>query len=259
MKKQMTPSKMKYSDWARILNSSEIDIANFVDYYFADMHDYDNEIYKENASRVAHWIGFAKDDWFSRRINLFLHEAKHAAACVDLGFSIPYAYEHPSEFPNTQFLFVDKEESSRVVYDALVKHFSLQARAAMDSVVIADIEKNSHHSRVVEGFNKIEMNRDGKLLIVASEVIEHLKNQKACISLIRSLIDNWKGKHEIFITLPIGEKIPSHEYAFRNEDEAYDFTSSWLNPSSRAVLKPGNPIHGSPLESCVCIKGQLID
>ena len=89
---------------------------------------------------------------------------------------------------------------------------NLPIRARRDIAIQADLEDALECQRIVSKYRALEPK---KTLIIASEIIEHLHNDAPCWELITDISRNDnEGSTDIYLTLPIGIKIPSMNFGF---------------------------------------------
>lgn len=233
-----------------------IKVSEFVDFYNSRMDQYGNEVYSQIESRIAHWLNFSEDRWFNDRLTDYLECVGKFDVVVDLGFSVPYAYAGAmtSDSALSRFVFVDKEKSARSFYDALVREADLGDYAHHDEVIIADIEDAATHEAILMAAAK---NEPLSLLVVASEILEHLRDPETAWELIHQL-SQLPGLQtaSTYVTLPIGSKIPSHVMEFWSRDAATDYLAQHLSISKTKVLEAPHTFAGlSFLTGCVCVTG----
>ncbi len=260
MKSPVTPAlkRITLSDWAKELRLEESALETFNDFYFNSMDQYGNEIYAQVETRVAHWTSFLEHNWFAHRLDLFLDRCPEFDVVVDLGFSVPYPYSRlfDPRYVRPHYLFVDKDESVLLAYDALLKMSGLESRKQHDSVVIADIEDREDHEQIADSVRSWAPRR---LLIGSSEVIEHLENPNNIWELIGNLISLPTVESGlIYVTLPIGKKIPSHRLEFLSENAALAYVDRYLRVESSEFLLPKAEDSATPyLTGCSCVFGAL--
>ena len=240
----------------------------FVDYYNRDFSAYGDEVYADVRSRIAHWVNFQNGGWFADRLNIFLnrveHLQAHSLAVVDLGFSVPYAYSRANiaSSRQTRFLFVDKEASTLQFYNALVENQGQLFRTPLDTLLLADIETPRGADRVAAAAKGSLINGTppDNLLILCSEVIEHLRKPDRAWQLMRKLVTTFHGtRHEIHLTLPIGQIIPSHTMSFETADSAKAYVDRHMNVTHWSVLQPGpHDLKSEFLTHCVYAQGTLV-
>ena len=232
-------------------------IAQFCKFYNSEMHSYGNEIYQHVETRIAHWINFQEGGWFHRRLDYYLESFQSWDLVIDLGFSVPYPYLRPKlSASETRFLFVDRELSSHHFYQVLVGENSLDSRKDLDLVLMADIESQEDHGRIIQAAQGY---RPDSVMCVASEVIEHLVRSEIAWDLVRALASQLQvEKFLLYVTLPIGKKIPSHELVFENLAAARSYLSSHMTIEWERVLTPSNEAEAIPgFEACFCAAGRV--
>jgi hypothetical protein len=243
-------------DLANHFDLSLSSIEEFLRYYRSGMDLYDNRIYRTVESRIAHWASFLSGDWFSKRLNLALAASALHHVTVDLGFSVPYVYADAELLRGTEkrFLFVDKYASTQDFYAAIVKLRGLEQRAELDDLLICDIEDRSARSRVVTAARRME---PSSLLVVASEILEHLQDDEVAwqtIVELEELVSADQG--HTYVTLPIGREIPSHFRVFPTAVDARLYVEERLQILWCTTLTPDSD--ASPfLEAAFCALGTV--
>ena len=100
------------------------------------------------------------------------------------------------------------------------------------------------------------------LVIVASEVIEHLDDQSNFWRVVEAINARFASTRrgvavEVYCTLPVGEKIPSHTVEFLDAEAAFLYLSGHVVVQKKWFLRPPQGITPSPyLEECVCVLGK---
>lgn len=251
--------------FSKNLQFSPNSILEFIQFYNADFSSYDNEIYAHIGSRIAHWWNFQDCDWFSKRINLYLDfletlvtNNKEKVLLIDVGFSVPYTYTR-SELNNSKNLssfFIDKYQSAKQ-FHKLISDFLNINRESLDQVIISDIEQEYDQENLFDNFVKfIKKENPSKILVVASEVIEHLDNPDEFWKLLTKIQTLTTASIMVYITLPVGKIIPSHTLEFLSSDQAINYVNQYLEKQKVWLLK--SPDNSSPyLQECVCMLGKM--
>jgi hypothetical protein len=213
-----------------------------VERYNRDFSAYGNEVYAQLETRVAHWANFLDQGWFQHRLDCPLRRASEFDVVLDLGFSAPYAFASSNlrEQRTTRFVFADQEQSCQVFFDDLTKMEGWQETAKRSRLVLADFEDQRGRELVTEAVKEFSPQ---SLLIVASEVLEHLTDTKP---VWRWLVDELGGtaarRTAIYLTLPIGRRIPSHMIEIKSSEDAASWVGRYL-PQHRGfvITNPGKP------------------
>lgn len=227
-----------------------------VNFYLRDFSAYGNEVYEELPTRAAHWISFHEQGWFQRRLDRAFLAMQHADVVVDLGFSVPYPYTNATiRNSSTRFVFADRHHSALDFYDRIVRKNRWEKRLALDTTLLADIESAGCCNDVIAAVRALAPKR---LLIIASEVLEHLQNDAHAWKLIRNLESLASVERcETFVTLPVGKRIPSHILQFRSSHAAEDYLASHMSQYQSYVLQSGGTEAKSPyLKACLCAFGR---
>lgn len=213
-----------------------------VERYNRDFSAYGNEVYADLETRVAHWANFLDQGWFQHRLDMPLMRAQEFDVVLDLGFSAPYAFamRHLREQHSTRFVFADREASCEKFFRALTKMENWQAASQRSRIVLADFEEASGRELVGATLKELQPQ---SLLIVASEVLEHLTNPKPVWHwLAKELSSSAQERAAIYLTLPIGKRIPSHTLEIKSSEEAAAWVNRYL-PQHRGfvITNPGKP------------------
>lgn len=236
-------------------NLDHSDVLNFIDYYNSNYDLYDNKIYEKIETRIAHLNNFLSKDWFSKRIYYYLNKIDKYDLIIDIGFSIPYFLFYESTKNNkNDFLLIDNQDSAIDFFD-----FSMSIASNKDPHNITakkmDIESNN-----ATDFLKLFVSNKkySSVLFVASEVVEHLYSPDSFWQLAKELsllVDNFN----IYATLPIGEKIPSHTIEFLNFESAKKHASKYIYIHEELRLSPPRNLAASPhLKGCFCAMGEVL-
>lgn len=233
----------------------------FVDYYNYHYEKYDNNIYKHLESRIAHWHNYYNGGWFQRRIDIFLDileqetEANSNVILVDLGFSVPYPYSRNNlvNKENIKCVFIDKYQSSDMFLEGVSSELGCFNRTHDDKVIIQDIESTEGRNEILKFLSKIKTNNKTRIVVMASEIIEHLNDPAGCFNFIEQICKMPNCIGSAYVTLPIGLKIPSHTIEFISEKETRSFVNKFSNIKYENVLEPLSGIDISPyLKKCYC-------
>lgn len=244
-------------DLARLFNLELAHVREAVAHYNRDYAAYGNEIYTTLESRIAHWCNYLDGGWFQDRVTRWLERVPGYDVVVDLGFSVPYSYtiEAVRRQAGPRYVFVDKEESALAFSRRVSAHLAPN-RSDLDSFVKANICRADEHPSVVEATRALAPDR---LFIVCSETLEHLEHPDVAWSLIRELSALAPGRTDVFVTLPIGEQIPSHAWQFDTPEAAQRWLEAWIAPRSVEVLSPGPGETSSRyLRQCLCVVGPVV-
>ena len=259
----MRSSEEKAVNLLANLGVSAGSVVDFMQFYNSDLAAYGNEVYAEVETRVVHWLNFLSDGWFNQRLDAYLRQADQFDLVVDLGFSVPYIYLRDDfrarvKFSGSQFLFVDSQENAAEFYDALVKAYELDFEEARDSVVIADIENASTHDDILRHASS---KNPQSVLVVMSEVLEHLDEPGVALSLARDLLQlGQEGDSLLYTTLPIGYQIPSHLYEFLTVESARHWLGEFVDIVDEKVVRPEAGVKVSQhLQSCYCSFSRVKD
>ncbi|GAB6843716.1 hypothetical protein [Methylorubrum rhodinum] len=177
---------------------------------------------------------------------------------IDVGFSIPYLLMQ-KRFANRNDIFsilIDKEQNCKIFYD-FINQTVHQNRSELDSVIIADIEYEEDQKSIISfAKNIVQRESVNVLFICGSELVEHLNDKENFWTFC-------KGIEEIgvntlcYVTLPIGKKIPSHNFHFIDEDCAYLELEKHMILSKIEVLRPSADAVSPYLTSCFCAFGSI--
>jgi len=245
----------KLNDFDKLIIQLDLELEStyrFIDNYNNQFTHYGNDIYQSIESHITHWFNYIKRDWFSDRLTHYLNIASSFDTIVDLGFSVPYIYTHKASLCS-KYVFVDKENITKTFYNALVNQVDLENRRNIDFVIKADLDVSDDHNIII---NTVKRTEPDSLLIVASEVVEHLKNPNVFWELVNKLNEIVPSK--IYITLPVGKKIPAHFLEFKKIKYAETYISKRLNLEYIHIINSPktNPMYNY-LRACVCALGSL--
>ncbi len=245
-------------EFAQALRVPQEELVEGIDFYNHDFSAYGNEVYSRIETRVAHWMNYQEGGWFQHRLDDALDTAAAFDVVVDLGFSVPYAYTYPDlrDHPGPRFVLVDREPSAVDFYKLIVGLRGWQHAAKRDTVISADVESDVGRAEIL---NTIARYRPSSVLVIASEVVEHLTDDRQCWNLMRA-IHNLPSvkKTRVYVTLPVGRQIPSHTHEFRTEAAALQYLAARMRVDRHRVLTPREAEKRTPfLEACVCAIGQM--
>lgn len=242
------------TSYSRFLNIPELALKEEVARYNRDFSAYDNDIYSTAGVRFAHWQNFLKHDWFAERLYMALGLMESADFVLDLGFSVPYAYSRSllTDYPIPRFVFVDRYWSTAAFYALISRELGVFSALSRDSVIFADLD-NRQDLEVVEqaAFHYNPRN----ILIVLSEVVEHLKMPGQLFYWLSQI--STRVETEVYVTLPIGRKIPSHTLEFRSFEDARQFLDRFVTSIDDKYLRPVASPESPYLEGCLCRHGRL--
>jgi hypothetical protein len=222
--------------------------------YSADFSAYGNEVYERLETRVAHWINFQEQNWFQRRLDRAFEAMRTADVVLDLGFSVPYAYtfQHLRDSATLRCVFVDKCASAARFVDIVARLHGWE-RGTLDQVVIADLETHGCD----DVFLAVAELKPRSLVVVASEVLEHLQNDDPTWNLVRR-VQHLESvtTTKFFVTLPVGRRIPSHFKEFLRSDDAVEYLRARMAIEHQYLIAPPTDSERSPfLEACLCAEG----
>jgi hypothetical protein len=240
------------------------DILAAVDFYNADYSAYDNSIYNNISTRLAHWVNYRDRGWFTKRIELVLKSLKESrnALLVDIGFSISYlkASGEFSERTDLSTLLVEKFESA-AEFHALLKKALPETRDLCDHLLLADVDTPEGCKSVVDSvFSLVESHAHAtdEILISAIEVVEHLEHIPQFWKMCAEIEKRSGLPTRLYVTLPICDSIPSHTAAFRTQENAVTYLRAYMDVDHSVLLSPPNHIYASSfLKGCVCVFGSM--
>ena len=254
----VTPSGKEVPDVDRLISALGLDqqtLADFRRHYNSKFSEYGNEVYSRIESRVTHWLNFLDQGWFTRRLDRYLGLAGEFDVIVDLGFSAPYAYAVQRLVSSrSRYVYADKEASAYWFYSELVRQRGLMRRRKLDTVIHLDIEDGIDQERLLRIVREL---RPKSILIAAIEVIEHLQRDKRAWQLI-SKLESTRGvtTSQVYVTIPVGNHIPSHTLEFRTPGQAMKYLESHIHVQWSNELEACEDFVGRPfLEACVDLFG----
>lgn len=193
------------------------ELESFSNYYNNDYSAYGNEVYEDLKVRLVHLDNFLKENWWNNRFYFLWRDSDKYDEIVDIGFSVPYLPIHladTSDIKNLPHLvYVDGNETSKKLATVILDLSNVKAE-----FVVGDAQ-NQNTWNEVKGLVSGE-----KRLFTAFETIEHFENPE----LFWNEIKKFKGDH-LMLSLPIGEKIPSHHSVFSNESEVTNYLEKYLD------------------------------
>lgn len=223
-----------------------------VETYNRDYSAYGNEVYAQLGTRVAHWANFLDQGWFQRRLDYPFSIAPDYDVIVDLGFSVPYAFTFPHlrNAERCSFIFVDREESILDFYKALIAMEDWGFVSNRAKVMINDLEKEQDLQKIKYLIQEL---KPKSVLIIASEILEHLHNPGPVMQWMADLfIRNSTFGCTLYMTLPIGTQIPSHEVEFLDPEDANTWLTRYVPHHRAFVLRPPDDPLTPHLQSVYC-------
>lgn len=253
--------KRELTEFSKAIGVTKGKLTEFVDFYNTDFSKYDNLVYNNIGSRLAHWWNFRRGGWFAQRIEHVLNEIEYILKrrpCVflDIGFSVAYISSKKKLWSNKSLsaIFVDKEASA-IQFNEILTH---KLAVSYDSQSLQmDIENPDDQKTLIE-ITKIAVKKhvSAQVVVCASEVIEHLQHPD---NFWRFLNDISKTHLDVLIyaTLPIGAKIPSHNMEFLDKESVLKYLEKFIDIDKQWHLTPGKDEKSSVfLEECVCVLGR---
>lgn len=247
-------------DLAQRLSVPWPEYREFAELYNRDYSIYTNDIYRKIESRLVHLENFLSPRWFNHRLDTYVRLARSFDVVLDLGFSVPYLYCDQALWGagKTRFVFVDRYESAAEFARAVDDHFGRRRFQEQDLYVTADLESGDGKSAVVQAISEC---RPSSLLIVASEIIEHVHAQDNFWATLSAVGEHVAGSTSLYVTVPVGERIPSHSLEFLTPESAIAYLRSRMELHWTATLRPrdesepNNPY----LSACVTGLGRPLD
>jgi hypothetical protein len=206
------------------LDITATELKNFSDHYNNDFSVYGNEVYEDIKVRLVHLDNFLKNNWWNNRFYFLWRDFAQYKQIIDIGFSVPYLPIHLAHIGGLQelpsLIYVDGNDTSKKLGEIILKYYNVEA-----DFVTGDIQ-NEDTWKIVN--TKVI---PGKKLFTAFETLEHLPQPK----LFWKEIHSYKGS-ELMLSLPIGEKIPSHHSFFADEQDVIHFLESHLDICEKKVF-----------------------
>jgi hypothetical protein len=247
--------------FAHSLKHTRSEILEFTEFYNRDFSLYDNSIYEHSGSRVVHWWNYEDHDWFASRIDKCLNfveallDAKKNVLFVDVGFSVPYTFTRPSlcHSPHLWSILIDKEPSAKDFYETLA-NFLFESQPLNNSISVLDVELAAHRQAISQKIEAaVKVSQISDIVIMASEVIEHLVDPESFWSLVDAIKSLGIAKIHIYITLPICKKIPSHTMEFLRSQDALSYVRARMQVNREWLLSsPDDNIPTIGKFSCYC-------
>lgn len=241
-------------------------IEEYMEFYNNYYSIYNNDIYKSIETRITHWVNFIKRDWFSKRIYIFLEyiynllKENKKVLLIDVGFSVQYSrfIEDLRYNENLFSVLVDKEKSC-IEFDGLLQ--KCYSGVENFDIITMDIENQNLINSLFDQINNyIDYFSPQHVLVVASELIEHLNDDKSFWYFINNIDLTNNIDLSLYITLPIGNIIPSHTLSFDEITSAEKYLSDYIKIIDEFILKPPHDEVMSPyLTSCYCAFGKRIN
>lgn len=236
----------------------EVQVEHDVREYNTDFSVYGPEVYQRLTTRIAHWDAYLAGNWFQRRLDVALEAAANADVVLDLGFSVPYAYTVSAfrKAVRPRFVFVDNAESAFEFYRLLVGQAGWEQLAQRDLLVKADLEDSDAVASILR---VVQSTRAKSIVVIASEVVEHLTNDGPLWQLLSAIgSDPEVERAAAYVTLPIGRRIPSHMKEFRKIADAQRFLRSELLIRREGVLEaPPESFNREFLSACFWVEADL--
>lgn len=223
-----------------------------VEVYNRDYSAYGNEVYSQLGTRVAHWANYLDQGWFQRRLDYPFLVASDYDVIVDLGFSVPYAFTlpHLRDAERCSFIFVDREKSTLEFYKALLELENFGSVPNRAKVLINDLEQEQELQIINDHIQEL---RPKSVLIIASEILEHLHNPEPVMQwMSKLLIQKTSSRCTLYMTLPIGSQIPSHKIEFLKAEDASEWLARYIPHHDAFVIHPPDAPLTPHLQSVYC-------
>lgn len=234
----------EFERWAcATLDIDKHKYTDFKAFYNTSFGSYDNSIYSDSRTCIVHWENYNNVSWFNQRMD-FLFGLLRAACDIDnvtwldLGFSVPYVFDKPDLLGSNKLtsILVDKEASCMTFYNALANRLGIEG--SLPTVIIGDIS-DCNTSDIITRELLSRSLVGSRLFVSAIEVLEHLKSVNCFWQFIESIKSaNIFSSVDLYITLPIGPLIPSHEVSFDNVMQARTFLQHRARLVSEFLLRP---------------------
>ncbi len=206
------------------LNVPLEELEAFSEYYNRDYGAYDNEVYEDIKSRLVHLDNFLKDNFWNNRFYFLWKNFSKYEEIVDIGFSVPYL---PIQISNTtklevlpRLVYVDGNETSKKLAEVILELLNIKA-----NFVVGDAQNHNTWNEI----KNIVSER--KRLFTAFETIEHFERP----DLFWKEIGYFKGD-DLILSLPIGDKIPSHHSVFADESEVTTYLEKYVDIKEKKVF-----------------------
>lgn len=249
------------SFFARKFALTEAEILSDVARYNRDYTQYGNEVYEKITTRVAHWWNYESQNWFAQRVNICLDKLHYMSNSIflDIGFSIPYLLADRRFINRSDIhsLLVDRHENVVQFYHAITELCSSH-RQKHDTILVADIDREVERGKIRNSVLKLsEGIETGSMLVGAMEVIEHLEDDGHFWELLADIRSISRHNPLVYVTLPIGQKIPSHNLSFGSEADVIEYLSDRMNLHEHVTLVPPIDEFSPYLAGCVCAFGEI--
>lgn len=211
----------------KTFNLSSKEIEQHREYYNNHFDKYGNEIYEDTKTRFVHLLNFwDRTNWFNKRFNLLFKNYSSFTEIIEIGFGLPYLplYLKRKNILNTcpHLILIDKYDSARLITEQILKEIKVHV-----DIITSDIETENTF-REIKKYQKTEDS-----LLVAIEVVEHLKNPEKFWNLAKKI-----SPKKIIVSLPIGPKISSHNLVFRKELEARKYLKKYIVIEKEELISP---------------------
>jgi hypothetical protein len=187
--------------------------------YDMDVFAYENEIYESLPMRFALYLHYLlKDSWHQGRQRVILDfvEEINPKSSIDMGFGAPTRYIKE---------FILKKKKKLVLLDLFDSAFEFSGKL---------FDHLSDSWEKIISFKKLDMNTHeypGDFdCYIFQDSIEHVKDSTKYLSKIAKQSPK---ESKFILSLPIGEKIPSHTIFWLDDVEAVE----WLRKSGLSVIK----------------------
>ncbi len=206
------------------LNISPKELEEFSEYYNKDYSTYGNEVYEDIKVRLVHLENFLKENWWNNRFFFLWKYFSNYDEIIDIGFSVPYLPIHLSKLNKVQELprlvYVDGNETSKKLAEVILDVLNIKAQ-----FITGDAQNHNTWSEIKH------VSSGYKRLFTAFETIEHFDHPE----LFWEGIADFRGD-SLILSLPIGEKIPSHYSVFSNEIEITQYLEKYLEIQEKKVF-----------------------
>jgi len=238
----------------------EADIAANVARYNNDYSQYGNEVYERITTRIAHWWNYEDHNWFASRIDLFLDQLLKIPRplLLDIGFSVPYlvADRRFVGRNDVQAVLVDKCDNVIPFCDAIFELLPSERRAR-HHIVIADVDVEDDRDRICNTVADLaKQEKVQSIFVSATELIEHLENANHFWNLLSALSGWTEMEPCVYVSLPVGAKIPSHIISFASSADAVEYLQRHMQIDQCTVLEAPPAESTEYLRECVCAFGK---
>ncbi len=199
------------------LGISEGELRQYSEYYNGNYSSYGNEVYEDMRVRLVHLENFLQENWWNNRFHFLWKSFRNYEQIIDIGFSVPYLplklAQEDSLSLLPKMIYVDTNETSKKLAEVILDTLGVSGEFVVGSAT----EENT--------WNDIEkLTIPGKKLFTAFETIEHFEHPE----LFWKELSRFKG-NDLTLSLPIGEKIPSHHSVFMTEAEVTKYLEQYLD------------------------------